>query len=1032
MRTPAHPLLRRWFARWACRLAAVLLPTMALTIFYLHQIGLPGFAKTWLQSELQAKGWHVKIDRLRWQSPKRLLAEGVRLQTTNADFQPRLLAEELEIRLQSLFTFPPKIASATLRNGALDWPLSATAGARTFQSTELQTKLSFPAPNCWLLENFQAQCLGVELKLQAQITNIDAIKNWRFQWGETALAQRLKIIDQIIQIIDSLEFAGTPSLQINLNADAAHPEKSTAHFELKCRQAATPGGSLRQLLLSVSIDKTATAAAGKIHSIWKLSIGHLHRPPQEIRGIQLSAEVVHDSRSAKVKSALWSLQTDAASHGAFRTSAIQIDGHTTPSTAGVFQNHLELILDGIAGPELSVEKARLSAKLAHQGVDWESVEGGGQAAAINAETAWGTASRIDVSGSFHAVETNADIDADALGPWHSLRKKQISLQAAANAIRGDFIEAENVQLRARWETPNLEVEHLSAILYGGSLDFQGTLAANTRRAKLAGHFDFDIQRIRHLLTDKGQRWLSRYEFQKPPFVQIRGSAILPEWGEPNPDWRGKVKPTLNLAGHFRTGKAAFRTVPVSAASSSIEFTNMTWRLPNLQVIRPEGELRLRYECDAETQDHRWHIDGPVNLNAWRPLMIPAQKKGLTLFKFTQPVHILGEAQGRWRVPQLTRFKTKLAATNFTFRDVPVLSLRADLAYINKLLTATHIELDRTEGGIHADLAKVNANTRLITITNAHSAANPAALLEMIGPAAERALQSCRFSKPPQIQINGIIPFDGGSRANAHFQVTGGPFAFWRFHTPRIRADVHWLGRNVQIANVIAPFYQGSLNGNMNFQLTTNRRAGFNLNADVQDADLNALFADVLSEDNQSQGILSGRIRIQSAQTDNWNNWQGNGQVRLKKGRLWDAPLFSIFSPILNAVSPGLGSSRAESGQASFAIADGAICTSDLTIQEPSARLRYQGKIDFQGNLDGTVEAKLLRNTPMIGQVVSTTLWPVSKLFVYQVSGDLQKPIVEPRYALPKLLITPLNAILNSSNISRRNLKPTPPAPASTN
>ena len=835
MKTTEPGLTRRRLLRWASRLAVAFPLALALILLYLNQVGLPDFAKIRLQSELQARGWNVEVDRLRWQPLKRqLLAEVVQWRANSDDL--RFSARKLEIHLRSWFAFPPEIKAITVRSGSLDWLFSASEDAFALQATNVQAKLSFSDPHYWEVES-SAQCMGIDIDLQAQVTNVAAFKNRRSQ-AETA--GRRNILRQIVQTSNSLGLAGNPSLQIRLKVDAAHPQKSTARIELLCDRA-------------------------------------------ELGGLSL--------------------------------------------------------------------------------------------------------------------------------------------------------EAENIRLYARWEAPSLVVEQLAATLYDGSLDFQGTWNAKTGRTTLAGRSDFDVQRIGHLLSDRGRRWLSQYEFQKPPFAQIQGNFILPKWNGDSGWWR-ELQSSLNLAGRFHADKASFRAVPLDSVSSSVEFSNRTWRLPDIRIARPEGELRLNYQCDTRTKDHRWEVDGVANLNAYKPLLSSAQKERLALFEFTQPLHIRnGKVRGRWGVSDFTQLETSIAATNFLFRGAALSSLRADLAYTNQLLTATHVELDCQEGQIRAESAKVDFDARLVTTANAVSTASPETIAKMIGPSTEQFFKRYRFPKPPRIQVNGVVPFDEENpAANARFQVRGHSFAFGRFQTPYIRADVNWIDQKVEIENVDASFYQGSLQGSINLPLA-NRRGAFHLRAKVENADLNALFADLLLEEGkESQGILNGEITIDSGRTDNWEHWQGHGQVSLEKGFLWDAPLFGIFSHFLNALSPGLGGSRAESGQASFTIVDGVLHTSDLTIQEPSARLRYQGKIDFEGNLDAKVEAELLRDIPMIGQVVSTALWPVSKLFVYKVSGNLRDPVVEPKYMLPKLLMKlmdPIHSILNPSRGIRRNFKPAPPEPAAT-
>lgn len=1000
-------------------LVVALLLLMGVPFLYLNQIGLPDFAKSLLQAELQANGLNLEFDRLRWRTQRGLVAEGIQLQTTATNSQPKLLAEELEIRLQSLLTSTPKVASVILRNGKLSLPipLQDTLDALALEATDLQTKISFPSPNLWVLQNFQAQCLGIQIELQAQVTNAYALKNWRFKPKNNDQPPKWPtVINQIIKICDQLGFTDTPALKINLDADAARPENTTALLTLTCDQAESPWGSLQQLAIAVSMGKTK-GANGEFNSSWTLSIGHLHHPPSEICNFQLTANLTHEGKTAQVTTATCTLNSGAVSHDAFQTASLQIVGGTQnkASISNDFESTLDLILGPITGPGLSIEKIHLSSELMHQGLAWRSAEGTWEAAITNAKTIWATASQVDAYGSVRSPKPKAAAKELEISPWHWIIEKQVALQAAANDLSGGSLEAKNLQLQAYWEAPNLRVDQLKATLYDGGLDFQGSLAADTREAKLAGRFDFDVQRIRHLLTEKGKRWLRQYDFKKPPSVEVQGNVVLPEWGDPNLNWRKDVKPTMDLFGRFQVGEAAFRTVPLTSASSSIQFTNMTWRLPDLHVTRPEGELYLDYQCDARTQDYHWKIDAVVDFKALKPFLSPAQKKSLSLFEFTQPVHAQGEIWGCWHTPEPTRFKTKLATTNFVFRGVEIESLRADLAYFDQLLTARNVEIDRKEGVLRAELAKVNSNTGLITITKGFTTTDTAALAKMIGPSVERSFKSYRFAKPPLIRMHGIIPIDGGQAADAHFEVAGGPFSFWRFNVPDIRANVDWVGRNVEITNVTAPFYQGSLNGRMGLQLAPNRGAAFNLDATVQDSDLGKLFTDVLSPDIKSQGILGGRIIVNSGRTDDWDSWQGHGHISLRQGLLWDTPLFGIFSPVLNAVSPGLGNSRAESGTASFTITDSSIHTSDLTIQEPSTRLQYQGRIDFQGNLDAKVEAELLRDTPMVGRAVSIALWPISKLFIYKVGGNLRDPIAEPVYVAPKFLMNPITSILNRND-----------------
>ncbi|MGD0745616.1 MAG: hypothetical protein ABSA45_10715, partial [Verrucomicrobiota bacterium] len=66
-------------------------------------------------------------------------------------------------------------------------------------------------------------------------------------------------------------------------------------------------------------------------------------------------------------------------------------------------------------------------------------------------------------------------------------------------------------------------------------------------------------------------------------------------------------------------------------------------------------------------------------------------------------------------------------------------------------------------------------------------------------------------------------------------------------------------------------------------------------------------------------------------------------------------------------------------------------------------------VDLKENVNARVTAQLLRDTWVVGPLVSTALWPVSKLFEYHVTGTLRNPKPEPVY-VPKLLLMPLHPL----------------------
>jgi hypothetical protein len=125
--------------------------------------------------------------------------------------------------------------------------------------------------------------------------------------------------------------------------------------------------------------------------------------------------------------------------------------------------------------------------------------------------------------------------------------------------------------------------------------------------------------------------------------------------------------------------------------------------------------------------------------------------------------------------------------------------------------------------------------------------------------------------------------------------------------------------------------------------------------------------------------------------------------------------------------PGLGSSRASEGSATFSITNGVISSDDLQIKSAVMRLRYWGRVDLTGRVDAHAEADLLRDAWMVGRFLSLALWPVSKLFEYQITGTVNEPKSEPVFLVPKLMLLPFHPIR-----TLKTLEPGPPAGSQTN
>ena len=176
--------------------------------------------------------------------------------------------------------------------------------------------------------------------------------------------------------------------------------------------------------------------------------------------------------------------------------------------------------------------------------------------------------------------------------------------------------------------------------------------------------------------------------------------------------------------------------------------------------------------------------------------------------------------------------------------------------------------------------------------------------------------------------------------------------------------------------------------------------------------LGPLTKDLFALTNRLEGRLWGTLTVTNANTASLQTWDGDGDLNLRDGLIWEIPIFGIFSEVLNSMVPGLGNSRATAGACTFGITNGIIRSDDLDIHSTGMRLQYRGTLDFEGQVRARVEVAPLRDTPVFGPVFNIFLWPVTKLFEYKVTGTLTAPKAEPASLVPKVVLWPFQIPLH--------------------
>jgi hypothetical protein len=212
---------------------------------------------------------------------------------------------------------------------------------------------------------------------------------------------------------------------------------------------------------------------------------------------------------------------------------------------------------------------------------------------------------------------------------------------------------------------------------------------------------------------------------------------------------------------------------------------------------------------------------------------------------------------------------------------------------------------------------------------------------------------------------------------------------------------------VTLTNVTLGFYGGRAQGWGRFDSSPDPGTGCRFTIAATNVDFHALMADLTTPTNRLEGALDLSLHVTDANSDDWRSWNGYGNATLRDGLIWAIPIFGVMSAPLDGILPGLGSSRVTSGAARFVITNGVVFSDDLEWRAPAMRLQYVGGVDLGGRVNATVQAEPLRDTWLVGRIVSLALWPVSKILEFKVTGTLDQPKAEPMY-IPKVLTAPLH------------------------
>ncbi len=658
---------------------------------------------------------------------------------------------------------------------------------------------------------------------------------------------------------------------------------------------------------------------------------------------------------------------------------------------------------------------------------------------------WCTATNLELATNLTAP-ADVPVSSDpALDFWTNALPFRLAWITRVADLEAHDISAKTVRCRGLWSGGDLELQQLSAVFDTGKFSASASLNVLTRRVSFTYGSDFDPHMFAPLVPDKTRHLFNEITWTGgSPQLHATGQATLPPWTNGLPRLPDDLLPTLSLNGDLAFSNTVVHSSSLDFAQTRFSFNNSIFTLTGLRIAQDRSKLAVDGQYDTLTKNFAVAVRGTLDIRTVRPLV--ADTKAAPAFKLiqlTEPLALNLHAAGNLNSLDLTTAAGHLSLTNFAIRGQTIESIDTDVLCSNRVLSFLHPQAFRSLGTqtITADSVTLDFNAHMLYFTNGYSTAEQMIIPRAIGPKTAEVVEPYQYLSPPTARIHGQFPLrdintgrdlDG---TDLTFDVIrGAPFRWSRLVSTNLTGTIHWMGQTMTLTNVVSGCYDGLAQGGASFDFRpTNYGCNFSFHVEATNLDVHALAVGLTgSKTNQLEGRLSGSVVITSGNSDTWKSWFGYGSATLRDGLLWNIPLFGFMSPIMNTFVPGIGNSRATQASLDFFMTNGVARTSSCVITTPTMQLDYSGTVDLQQNVNAHVTARLMRNT-WAGPVVSTILWPVSKIFECRVTGQVSDPKVTPiMFPFSKYLLSPVHSVESIFTSSNNTSTNTPATQSPTN
>lgn len=361
--------------------------------------------------------------------------------------------------------------------------------------------------------------------------------------------------------------------------------------------------------------------------------------------------------------------------------------------------------------------------------------------------------------------TKATMDIQVDGPLANIDAVEASMRLHATNLKCGTFEMETLKAELSLSQGLLSLQKFDLTDRHGRLNAQASWAVNSGKAI---EFSVDSTVDAHALL-KGlwqQQSLGEVVFYQPPHLRADGKILLNDTPTD-----GFYLP-LDVVARFDCRKFTTHGVIFDGFHGDFAVKRNEFYARNVQLDHESGSASGRFMHTTEA-GLKYHAKWNMKLGAALPFVdSDAVQQILAAFDFQKDSYVSIEALGAGGglSPETWTGSVQADLRNFSYRDMAVKAVSADITLADGKCIARNIILQRPEGEVRVVQFNVVPAERIFGIQGLVCTSQPLPLVKAIVPFIAKQVEPYVFNAPPNLKVDGIIYGKDPSKSDLLVQI----------------------------------------------------------------------------------------------------------------------------------------------------------------------------------------------------------------------------------------------------------------------